>query len=172
LHEASEPKTSNITPNIMKQYWKRPYHLLLLTALTFGCLAAFTDPGQQLDIHLHDTYFIVAHNQILMLLALIALLLWTLYVLTNKFLYSRTLAWIHIVMSILPLATIALWLFRPSLLESHPAPRYMAIEYYRNYASLVRLCLLLILAGQLALPVNLVTGLVRYFKKESTGNKH
>jgi heme/copper-type cytochrome/quinol oxidase subunit 1 len=173
LNEASGAKTSNTTPNIMKQCRKRPYHLLLLTALIFGFMAAFTiDPTQQLDIILHDTYFIVTHSQIVMLLALIALLLWTLYVLTNKLLYSRTLSWIHIVMSILPLAAIALWQFRPWDPGPHPALRYMAIEDYWHYTALVRLLLLLILAGQLVLPINLLAGLVRHFKKASAGNKN
>lgn len=150
----ARPKTINTTPNTMRQFGQRSYHLLLITALFFGCLATFIiDSGQQLDLHLHDTYFIVAHNHIVMLLALIALLMWILYVLINRFLYSRTLIWIHVVMSILSLATIALWQLQPWHSGSHPSLRYMEIEGYKTYTGFVGLLLLLVLAAQLVLPI-------------------
>ncbi|MEO7313717.1 MAG: hypothetical protein ABIW47_00920 [Ginsengibacter sp.] len=96
---------------------KRPYHLLLLTAILI-LIASFFALNKSLDIHLHDTYFIIALPHIFRGTTIMLLVLWMLYLLTQSILFSKILTWSHTIL--LVLTSISL----------------VAISFYSNYQGL------------------------------------
>ena len=84
----------------MFQFKTRPYHLLLLTAVPI-LIASFFVLDQTIDIHLQDTYFIIALPQIFWGTIMLLLVFWTLYLWTKSILLSKVLTWSHIILLIL-----------------------------------------------------------------------
>lgn len=78
---------------------QRPYNLLLFTAVILFISGLMVD-NFSVDIHLHDTYYIVPVKYFLWLPASLMMLLWLLYLLTKRFLYSSTLTWLHIILTV------------------------------------------------------------------------
>jgi heme/copper-type cytochrome/quinol oxidase subunit 1 len=150
------------------QIKKKPYHLLLLTALIFILTSIFLlKQSNSVDIHLHDTYFVIAHTHIFWLLAVLALFVWTLYLVTNKFLYSKALSWIHITITILTLFLFALTLFSSDSFMN-PAPRryydysnWNSIDNYTMFTKAIAIIIFVLLFGQLLYVVNLIVGLFK-----------
>ncbi|MCF6401733.1 hypothetical protein L3C95_02540 [Chitinophaga filiformis] len=81
---------------MIKKIQARPYHLLLLIAIIVFA-ASFCFYYDQIDIHLHDTYFVIPVPFIFWVFTLFLLLLWGLYHLTFRFLLSNGLIWLHMV---------------------------------------------------------------------------
>lgn len=79
---------------------KTPHHLLLLTAILIYVAGLFSR-SITLDLHLHDTYFVIALKSLTSFLAISLLVGWLIYVLTIKYLYSKKLGWLHILLTIL-----------------------------------------------------------------------
>jgi heme/copper-type cytochrome/quinol oxidase subunit 1 len=88
---------------------KQPYTLLFLVALLLLCIGLFLDGRglQTLDIHLVDTYFIIAPFHFFAFLAAFYLCLGVLYLLTRKLLFSKVLSWLHVILTIL----FTVWIF-------------------------------------------------------------
>ncbi|HYE54987.1 MAG TPA: hypothetical protein VD996_09100 [Chitinophagaceae bacterium] len=82
----------------------KPYHLLLFAGIVFVLLSFFANnQNNTLDLHLHDTYYIIATMHVLWALAFLALLTWTLYTVTSGFLYSKVLTWAHVGLTLVTL---------------------------------------------------------------------
>lgn len=74
----------------------RPYQLLLFAAAILLMAAPFMG-GYTIDMHLYDTYYVIAGTHVFMAMAVLLLLLWLIYLLTHRLLFSRWLAWLHVV---------------------------------------------------------------------------
>ena len=72
----------------MRKFRERPYNLLLLSAILI-LIASFFSFEQTLDIHLHDTYFVITLRQIFRYATIALLVLWVLYKLTNRSKFSK-----------------------------------------------------------------------------------
>src|SRR5687767_13087330 len=83
----------------MFNFKERPYNLLLLTSLGI-LIASFFAFGRTFDIHLHDTYFIIAIAPLFWVTVFLLLIIWSLYLLTKQFLFSKILTWIHIILTV------------------------------------------------------------------------
>ena len=84
------------------QIRNKPYHLLLLTGLILVFTSVFFyDRNSTVDLHVLDTYFVIAHAHILWLLAIMASAVWIIYLLTKKILYSKALTWSHVIITLL-----------------------------------------------------------------------
>ena len=81
--------------SLIKKLQTRPYHLLLLLAIIMFA-TSFCYYYQNVDIHLHDTYFVIATPFIFWAFTLFLLLFWVLYHLTFQFLLTTKLIWLHI----------------------------------------------------------------------------
>ncbi len=56
--------------------------------------------GQSLDLHIHDTYFVIETNYFIWAIALIFFIAWGLYKLTDKILLTKKLIWLHVLTTI------------------------------------------------------------------------
>jgi len=147
---------------------QKPYHLLLLTGLVFVLASFFIlKQNNSVDIHLHDTYFVIGHTHILWFLAILALFVWTLYLFTNKILYSKALSWTHIIITILTLLFFALTLFYGDSFMN-PTPRryyefsnWNSLDNYNTFTKAISLTSFGLLFGQLIFIINFIAGLFK-----------
>ncbi|RYZ71091.1 MAG: hypothetical protein EOP09_05155, partial [Proteobacteria bacterium] len=78
----------------MKRLFRNPFHLLLLPVLVFAVLSLFNS-SRTFDIHLHDTYFILAYPHFYLGAALVLLASWMLNVAVRRIAKFKALTWIH-----------------------------------------------------------------------------
>jgi hypothetical protein len=149
---------------------KHPYHLLLLAAVAIAIVGLLSG-NATVDIHLHDTYFVLPSVAFIWFSVAALLLFWILYMFTKNVLYSLRLSRIHIFLSILSAVFIAILPYLLTLIVKE----YSEL-YYQNFldraagiGDRIRLysiaALIMILAGQSILLINLVLGIA--LKKRS-----
>lgn|GEM_PF-689136 len=147
---------------------QRPYHLLLLTGLLLFLTSFLVlHESGAIDIYLHDTYFVIAHNHILWLLTILALFVWILYLLTVKILYSKALTWIHIIATILTILLLTLALFigdnfmNPTPRRYYDYSNWNSLGNYTTFAKAISTIIFVLLLGQFVFVINLVAGFVK-----------
>ncbi|MBS0647577.1 MAG: cbb3-type cytochrome c oxidase subunit I [Verrucomicrobia bacterium] len=156
----------------MKQ---KPYNLLLWTGLVLVLTSFFIlKQSNSVDIHLHDTYFVIAHTHVFWLLAILAFFVWTLYLLTNKILYSKALTWTHVIITILTLLLFALTLFfSDSFMNTTPRRYYDysswgSFDSYTTLTKALGITIFALLFGQFIFVINLIAGLFKRLTKRYT----
>jgi len=88
---------------------ERPYVMLLLTAITLFIALAISKIAH---IDFQDkTMFSVPLPILAWIIPLFLVSLWLLYLLTKRFLYSQTISWIHILMTVFATILIVIFLF-------------------------------------------------------------
>lgn len=123
---------------------------------------SFLVTGKTLDIHLHDTYYIITLQVVYGVMAGILLFYGLLYRWTGNVLFSRVLTWTHILFTALLVVLVATVPFWEHAVEQGFSrdPFEAAGQRWRFHRNL-SLFVLLLLAGQLLFLVNLVAGVVR-----------
>jgi heme/copper-type cytochrome/quinol oxidase subunit 1 len=153
----------------MFNFKEQPYNLLLLTA-AFILIASIFAYDQTLDIHLHDTYFIVAMTYLFWATSILLLILWALYLLTKQFLFSKLLTWVHIILTVIALVSfVAISFYSTNYYDGLAGmPRryydysgWKTFERYNNLTKGVFAVMLLISIGLMAYIINIVVGLLR-----------
>lgn len=161
--------------------------MLFLLGFIFVLISFGSFTEQSLDIHLHDTYFVIAFRHILLILALILWIIWGTYKLLNRFLYSEMLTRIHVVTTVLLFLVNTILLFgnfTMSIVNNGAPRRY---NYYSGWSSVknmfdlygtetkfLLLASVVLLLGQLIFPINLTLGLIgkiRRKKQQLTAHK-
>jgi heme/copper-type cytochrome/quinol oxidase subunit 1 len=148
----------------------------LFTAIIFFVVGLFYF-NYAVDIHLHDTYFIFRLSYFIWAFYIILLLFWTLCLFTKNILYSNTLSWIHVLLTIV--SCILLLIF-PSVLTnvyegglaSMPR-RYYDIGQSKTYSffsdisqnTFIIACILVV--GQFTYLINLVIGIYKRLSKQN-----
>jgi cytochrome c oxidase subunit 1 len=159
----------NIIDSKMPDFRKRPYHLLLLTALII-LMASFFASNETLDIHLHDTYFIIALTNLFAGISVLLLILWLLYLFTSRLLFSNMLTWIHILSTTIAFLLLVVFSFYSNYyyegLAGMPR-RYPDYDHWRQLSSYnhlttaVYIIFLVICLGVLVFVVNLFVGVIK-----------
>jgi hypothetical protein len=142
-----------------------PYRLFILAALAL-LVASFFTANQTLSVRLHDTYYVFERPTLLWAMSFGLFLLWLLYEVNKRLLYSWQLSKIHVGLTLVSLAAalgMVVWInkrlqFRsPLSLEDAPTDRLL--ERILGYS------ILLLVAAQVVFVVNLMIGLVRAWKQ-------
>ncbi|MEO8769891.1 MAG: hypothetical protein ABI402_07395 [Ferruginibacter sp.] len=148
----------------------KPYTTLLILACIFLLLSFFMT-RQSLDIHLHDTYFIIGFKHIFWFFTLLTLVIWIMYKITNHFLFSKILTWIHIIITILALLTVVLDmlsgsnLLKPSARHYYDISNATSFKWDFKYNALFFSGIFALLFAQLFYIINFIGGLLkRIFK--------
>ena len=133
----------------------KPYHLLLLAGLSL-LISALIPTDQTLDIHVHDTYFVIAHSSLYWVFAIFTYFLWGVYVLARNTLFSNWLTWFHVVITLLTVAFFICLPFFGNL------PGYIDVSSWLSFNKFQRVLAsiaLLFIVAQLMLVMNIVGGL-------------
>lgn len=142
-----------------------PYRLFILAALAL-LVASFFTADQTVDVHLHDTYFVFDLPSLLWAMSFGLFLLWLLYEVNKRLLYSQQLTRVHVGLTLVGLAValgVALWINKRlnnrSPLSLDDAYSFLWLERTLWFS------ILLLVAAQLIFVVNLVIGLMRAMKR-------
>ena len=142
----------------------QPYFLFLLTGLILIIATLFMF-GQSIDFHLHDTYFVVAVNYFIWALAILFVLVWGIYKLTDRFLWTKKLTWAHVSLTILVvilLSTIGFWHDKILPPIKRDAISYRDIIDDQKREGIIAYPIMIIfVVGQVAYFVNLIVGLIK-----------
>jgi len=140
----------------------------LLTGILLIATSFFILKGNNtVDLHYHDTYFVIAHTHVFWLLAIGAFVLWTIYLLTEKRLYSKTLSWLHITITILMLLMLAISLYLKQGQSELTPRRYSEYGDWDSFMNLTRydkilfIAIAFILIAQLFFVFNFIIGLFK-----------
>ena len=153
------------------KFKKRPYHLFLPAAVLTLVTSLFFK-GDMLDVHLHDTYFVVSLSFIYWFFIALLLILWALYFLTSSVSYSFMLVRISTFTSILCVAVLLFLLSKDLQLSPTPLHHYYfgTWERYTLFdinAYFFLTVVLVFLVAQLCFLINVVIGLIRTIKSRS-----
>jgi hypothetical protein len=147
------------------QLKQSPYNLLLYAALVLISTSFFIDQNKTADIHVHDTYFIIAQTQLYWLFACIIWVLWFLYLTTRKLLYSKSLTWTHVVITLFTVVFLNFLLYFGNDLLYQPAKPFVdswkAYDANNRNKRLIEISVLVLVIGQITFIVNLVAGLFK-----------
>jgi hypothetical protein len=144
---------------------ERPYVLLLLTAITL--FIAFTiSKIAHLDF-LDKMMFSVPLPILIWIIPLFLIFLWLLYLLAKRFLYSTTLSWIHILMTVSTTILIVIFLFI-GIAQGQSGSDIYTQTSSTNRQDLIgnatQILFLIFVCGQITYLANVILGL---FKKSS-----
>lgn len=150
-----------------------PYRLLVFTSLMLAFISMLFS-GETVDIHLHDTYYIISIAQIFKVLSFLLLLLWLLYKLTSKLLLSRLLSRAHIILTIITLVLITVIPFWYGMIYTRgKVAGRLNYEQFNIANSAITLLILVLVAEQIIFFTNLFGGLLKKIKKRHSafGNR-
>lgn len=142
----------------------QPYLLFLLTAVVL-IIASFFRFGQSVDIHLHDTYLVIDVNYFIWALAVLFLIAWVIYKLTEKLLWTKKLTWTHVLLTILVLillSTIVLWHNKILPPIKRDVISYQDIIDDQKREKIIAYPIMIVfVSGQIAYFINLIVGLIK-----------
>ena len=127
----------------------------------------FPDQNRTIDIRVRDTYYVIAQRNVFVFLAFVFWIMWFLYLITRKVLYSRSLIWAHVSITLVTML-ILLFLLSFSSNAFNQPPRHV-LDYsvwkpFGNYEQGTRwiaYITIVLLLGQITFIVNLVVGLFK-----------
>ncbi len=147
---------------------RKPYQLLFITSIVLVLLSFFKlNESQSIDFHLHDTYFVMDSKFMLWAFAVFTFIVWALYRLANKKLYSASLTWTHIATTLLPLVLFTFVLcFGHNFSNSKPLSHYdfsnwNVFDTSHSNNTIIGIAFLVFLFSQLIFMLNLSLGLFK-----------
>jgi cytochrome c oxidase subunit 1 len=123
--------------------------------------------NKTIDLHIHDTYVVIAHTHVFWLLALAAFVFWIIYLLADKLLYSKTLSWLHIIITILTLLIPGVSFYLLQRQSTLTPRRYYdfsdwdSFMKFKEYDRILFITIGFILIGQLLFVINFIIGLFK-----------
>lgn len=148
----------------MKQNLFRPYNFLTILGMLFITISFFL-PSSTLDVHFHDTFYVIAYPHFFWFIAILFLFFALFYKITSRILLSKYLSWIHIILMIISLST----LFAYTLLGNDFTRRYIDASSWTSFNSftyhsdLVRWCIGVFIICHVLFLVNIIAGAINKF---------
>jgi hypothetical protein len=148
-----------------------PYNLLLYAGLVLISTSFFIDQNKTTDIHIHDTYFIIAQAQLYWLFAFIVWVLWFMYLITRKLLYAKSLTWAHVIFTLCTVVCLGFLLYFANDLHKLPARPYTGDSIWKEYEAykrnkrLIEMTIIALVFGQITFLCNLVAGLFKRIRR-------
>lgn len=144
---------------IVQSVQQRPYLLFLLTAIVL-IICSFFIRHETTDIHVDDTMLIISTNLIYWGIAFCFIVIAALYAGLTRFLPNRALTWIHILLTLLVLSSVA-------LAGNYYDTIYKNARHYIQASEFIyRWLILLFLVAQLIFVGHIVWGIARYLQKK------
>lgn len=124
--------------------------------------------SRTVDIHVQDTYYVIAQAHILWLFAFFTWFLGLIYLLTRKLLFSKTLTWIHVILSILSVFFLLFLMFFSGTIPNEPPNQHLdynnwnTFDEYDHTMRMIAYTTITLLLAQVVLLVNILGG---FFKR-------
>jgi heme/copper-type cytochrome/quinol oxidase subunit 1 len=140
-----------------------PYSLFGIMGLLLFALSFFI-PSQTVDIHVHDTYYVLDSNFITNFMAILLLMLFTLCSFLKQQLSSLLLSWLHVVFTFLAFLLVMIVVYKGT-----PANQQKMLDgsSFQSFNSIVTATVLLFLLGQVFFVVNVIYGVLKRTKRLS-----
>ena len=152
---------------------RNPFHLLLLNAFFLFFVSLFI-PNKEIDIHFHDTYFILPIKYLIWFPTLVQFAFWIFYLTTKQYLFSNLLSWIHILL----LLSTSLFTLFPTYFLFHFASKSITIPWtfaalknlrsYQIHSDLVSSSFFVLIGCSLIYITNLIIGLLKGINRMKT----
>jgi hypothetical protein len=139
----------------------KPYALLLLSAIILLALSAFS-ASDSVDIHLHDTNFVLKWSNIYFLLGLAMLSMWLISIGTKNLHSSRALQWVQIVLTIL---SVGMFFLPPRFFYKDNSPGFTYCDMVR-FSHMLNLAVIAFILAQLILLTNIIIGFAKKWRKK------
>jgi heme/copper-type cytochrome/quinol oxidase subunit 1 len=133
-----------------------PYHFLLILAIIQVLASFFIVGNSVIDIHLHDTYYVLTHIHLLYFFAFFLLILWVVYIFTYEIVLSKKIAQIHIYITIIVLLIQVIILSR-SYFDS-------------SFNSIIAVIMLVFTLAQLLFITNVLGGIIKKIMDSKNNN--
>src|SRR5574337_666416 len=138
----------------MKSIIRSPFSLFLLVAVILILLALICSK-QTIDIHIHDTYYIITFPFVFFWLSVPFFFFWLIYLISRKILLSNILVWAHFCLTVISLSL--LLYFLPYRLTN----AWTSFETYKNFHLITSTTLLAFLLGQTFFLINVIGGSIK-----------
>jgi heme/copper-type cytochrome/quinol oxidase subunit 1 len=143
------------------QLSSKPYHLLGLFGLLVFLFSFFSNNSGTVDLHIHDTVFIISIPHILKALAMVLLFFWLIYNFTIKILFSKAITWIHIIGTLLFTFYIAALNYNIQNTNVTDRSGWTTFEQISDVNFIVSILILIFLICQLLFIFNIIAGLIK-----------
>jgi heme/copper-type cytochrome/quinol oxidase subunit 1 len=150
------------------KYLSRPAVQLLILALIVIGLGLIPAKDSAVDLHLHDTYFVIAFPHLALFLGFFLLAEAGIYAATERFRQWKWLQILHAATVPLLIITLILSLI-PFDLTWYGDVGLVAFEGYEILIEIGRICVLVFIAGQIGFIVNVIAGFIRGKKPLQAG---
>jgi heme/copper-type cytochrome/quinol oxidase subunit 1 len=146
------------------QVFLRPYNFLSFLGIVLIIISFFV-VSSTIDIHLHDTYYIIGYQQFFWLIALIILFFALLYRITNQVLLSKFLTWLQIIITLLSFIALIAFIFW----GNEATRRYIDVSAWNSFhrlsviSKIISWIVLIFIFGQVVFIVNIIGGLIKKF---------
>jgi hypothetical protein len=138
----------------------KPYHVFALAAVLLIMLS-FIPANHPMDLPIQGASYMLSYADTLRAIAMLLLLLWILYMITVRFLFSVVLIWAHILITLLLLVLIVFFFFRYSGQNASNEIIELSFQTGHNTQMLVPVLIMLLLVTQLRYIINLFLGVVK-----------
>jgi cytochrome c oxidase subunit 1 len=141
----------------MKVLLRFPQSLFLMGAILIAIVAFASNTT--IDIHVHDTYYVIKGRHLLFLLIIPFLFFWMIYSITGKIVFSTSLIWIHFFLTTIPILFLIYFTIFNS--PNRPLTTAWSFETYRVFNYRIRMVILILLSSQVLFLINIMGGIIK-----------
>ena len=153
----------------MNQLIKKPY-LIFWLSIPLIILIGFISGDEPLDINVHDTYFVIYHIHLAILISIIFGIIGFGYWITQK--ANRKLSkWLNLIHVMLTIGGLLLiWILFQFYRQPEPETLLSDFDYNEKLNISILITALIVIFGQIVYPINIISGIIR--KRNKTSGQH